>query len=117
MEGVPLETDLLLALDVLVYCSVIAGAVMLRRFSRSMEEISFRALGDLLRARFPDLPSGFTLREGLAKAREAEPGLDWSGIDQALESYEGYRYGGLPESASTPPVLSNLITALRRQGR
>jgi len=117
MEGALLETDLLLLLDVLVYCSVIAGAVMLRRSTRTLGDVSFRALGDLLRARFPDLPKGFTLREGLAMARTAEPGLDWNGIDQALVAYEAYRYGGFPESGSMPPALSNLVAVLRRPGR
>jgi hypothetical protein len=112
-----LETDLLALLDAAVYASAIAGVVMLRRPSRMVEEGSFRALGDVLRARFPDLPAGFTLREGLAKAREVEPGLDWNEIDQALASYEGYRYGGLPDSGAPQPALSSLISVLRRSGR
>jgi hypothetical protein len=90
---------------------------MLRRPSRWSDEKSFRALGEVLRARFPDLPSGFTLREGLAKARVAEPGLDWGEIDKELVSYEGYRYGGLPETGGPQEAISLLISALRRSGK
>ncbi len=112
-----METDLLALLDVAVYATAVAGVVVLLRRRRPTCDPSFRALGEVLRARFPDLPPGFTLREGLAKAREAAPGLDWDGIDKALITYEGYRYGGLPESGAAPPVLSNLIYALRRSQR
>jgi hypothetical protein len=114
LEAHPLETDLLALLDVAVYATVVAGVVVLRRARRSSDHPSFRALGEVLRARFPDLPPGFTLREGLAKARDVEPALDWNGIDHALIAYEGYRYGGLPESGPSPPALSNLVYVLRR---
>jgi hypothetical protein len=109
-----LQTDLLALLDAAVYASAVAGVLMLRRPSRGAEEGSFRVLGEVLRARFPELPAGFTLREGLTRAREAEPGLDWNGIDQALASYEGYRYGGLPDSGAPQPALSSLTSVLRR---
>ena len=112
-----METDLLALLDVAVCASGVAGLVILRRPSKVLGDISFSALGEVLRARFPDLPAGFTLREGLAKAREVEPGLDWDGIDQALVSYEGFRYGGLPDSTLPQPAISNLILALRRSAR
>jgi hypothetical protein len=112
-----LETDLLALLDVAVYATAVVGVVVLLRRGQPPGAPSFRALGEVLRARFPDLPPGFTLREGLAKAREAVPDLDWDGIDRALVTYEGYRYGGLPELGGAPPVLSNLIYALRRSQR
>lgn len=101
---------------VAVYASAVAGLVMLRRVSRPAEVPSFRVLGEVLKARFPDLPAGFTLREGLERARRAVPSLDWDGINRALVAYEGYRYGGLPDSGGPQPALSDLVSVLRRAG-
>jgi len=112
-----LNDELLIALNVVVYASFVAGLVVFVRSPRQLQAVSFRTLGDLLRSSFPDLPAGFTLREGLARARQAQPGLDWDAIDRELGTYEGYRYGGLPDSGSTGPALSALVSSLRRSSR
>jgi hypothetical protein len=112
-----LQTELLEGLVAAVYAFLVVGLVVLRRKPRMSIGGGFRTLGEVLRARFPDLPDGFTLREGLVRARQVEPGLDWGAIDQALIAYEGYRYGTLPESGASSPVVVNLVTALRRSGR
>lgn len=103
-----------MAVDSLVYASLAAGLVFLLRAPRQLRAGSFSALGEVLRARFPDLPAGFTLREGLARARQVVPGLDWEEIDKELQAYEGYRYGGLPDSGAPSAAISNLVVALRR---
>lgn len=90
--------------------------MVLSRTPRLVEN-SFEALGQILKETFPDLPDGFTLREGLVKAREARPELDWVEIDRELHAYEDYRYGGMPETGSSVPALSGLISALRRSAR
>ncbi len=109
-----METQALVAADLLVYASLAAGLVLLLKPPRSVQADSFFALGEVLKATFPDLPAGFTLREGLSRARQAVPGLDWNEIDRELQAYEGYRYGGLPGSGAPGPVISELTSALRR---
>jgi len=115
-----LDPDLLVALDAAVYLAAALGAVAMRtRRGRASGAGSFGELGEALRVRFPELPEGFTMREGLARARREEPGLDWDGIDRALVAYEGQRYGGLPlppQEAEAPP-LGELVRALRRRAR
>jgi hypothetical protein len=64
---------------------------------RSGEASSGRAYVELenaLRKRFPDLPYGFTLREGLARARPMAKGVDWGSVERELREYEEQRYGG-----------------------
>jgi hypothetical protein len=116
MEVAQLITDALILLVGVVYASVVAGLVVLWKTPRLIREVSFKALGEVLKARFPDLPAGFTLREGLARARQEEPGLDWNSIDEALASYEDQRYGGLPGQGGPKLALESLIMALRRPG-
>jgi hypothetical protein len=111
-----MQVELLAALNVVVYGFLISGLVVLARTPRLVEN-SFEALGQLLKETFPELPAGFTLREGLVRAREARPELDWVEIDRELRAYEDYRYGGLPRTASSVPALSGLISALRRSER
>lgn len=106
----------LIALNGIVYVSFIIGAVSFVRASPRQEDVSsFRMLGELLRSRFPDLPAGFTLREGLARAKQDQPELNWRSIEQELAAYEGFRYGGLPESGASGPALSKLVASLRRR--
>ncbi len=111
-----MEVELLAALDVVVFSSLVLGIVVLLRTPR-LTENSFQTLGRILRESFPELPVGFTLREGLARAREARPELDWVEIDRELHAYEDYRYGGMPETNSSVPALSGLISALRRSAK
>lgn len=99
-----------------MYSSLASGVVFLSRTRRYVGD-TFEALGQALKERFPDLPSGFTLREGLARARELVPNLNWKEIDDALRAYEDYRYGGLPKVGSPTVPLSGLISALKRSAR
>ena len=73
----------------------------------------FNQLELALRKRFPDLPKGFTLREGLYKVRALEPALGWDQIGRSLEGYEAYRYGGEPIPSGEHPELMKLIRKLR----
>jgi hypothetical protein len=109
-----LETQVLVAANLLVYATLAAGLVLLLRPVRSLRGDTFFALGEVLRARFPDLPTGFTLREGLTRARQVAPQLDWGAIDEELRAYEGYRYGGLPDSGAPSVVIAELTAALGR---
>jgi hypothetical protein len=111
-----LQTELLVFASAAVYISLAAGLVVLSRTPRYVGD-TFEALGQVLRDRFPDLPAGFTLREGLIRARQLAPELDWNEIDGALRAYEDYRYGGLPKTGDTVPALAGLISALRRSPR
>ncbi len=108
-----MESEILVALNLLAYLTAAAGVAVLVRTHAIVRDRTFGELGAVLRGRFPELPEGFTLREGLAKAEDFVPGLDWSAIYRALDAYEGNRYGGLPEPTASQPVLAGLVAALR----
>jgi hypothetical protein len=103
-------------LDVVVYLSAAAGVVVLARRAREIKQSGFNDLGALLGTRFPELQAGFTLREGLAKARQVVPGLDWSAIDEALVAYEEQKYGGFTMPSVPQPAVAALFDALQRPG-
>lgn len=111
-----MEVEVLGVLDLAVYVSAAAGVILLLRPAHKDRQISFNDLGTLLGTRFPELQGGFTLREGLAKAREVAPGLDWNAIDEALVSYEEQKYGGAGTASAPQPAVADLIDALRRPG-
>jgi len=100
------------------YASIAAGVIQGRRRRRTTgpadEDAAFSQLESALIRRFPDLPEGFTMREGLSRVRSLEPGLGWDGIERSLESYEAYRYGGGPAPSGEQPDLTKLVRRLRR---
>ena len=55
---------------------------------------AFRDLEAALKAAVPDLPAGFTWEEAMARLKDRE--VDSRAIEDALQKYEEYRYGGLP---------------------
>jgi hypothetical protein len=97
------------------YVTLGAGLVQARRRARidptTLDE-AFHELELVLKKRFPDLPEGYTLREGLSRARSTEPGLRWDDIDVALGAYEAHRYGDIAASQAPRPELKRLITEL-----
>ena len=108
--------DLLLALNAAVYLSLVAGLIARRRPpTPASEDIrsAFVLLDGALRKAFPDLPEGFTWREGMTKAKKKGLQLDWKELDKTLRSYEAYRYGGADEPKSSQSELLRLVRALR----
>lgn len=108
---------ILIALNVAVYASIALGVVQSRR-RRSTTRLAdtktaFSQLESALTKRFPDLPEGFTMREGLSRARSLDPGLGWDQIEESLEGYEAYRYGGDAAPSGEQPELTRLIRELR----
>jgi hypothetical protein len=103
----------LLVLNMIVFSALALGlAVRMRRKSRGPEEVGaiYRRLGFTLTKKFPDLPPGFTWREGLERARPTSPGIDWALLENELGSYEAFRYGG----GSEPTVLKGETLKLLR---
>jgi hypothetical protein len=86
----------LLALNVVLYASLGFAALGLRRRkiepSNLME--AFKGLELALKEAVPDLPSGFTWEEALARLKSS--GVKTEAMEDALKSYEAYRYGGAP---------------------
>jgi hypothetical protein len=86
----------LLALNVVLYASL--GFAALRQRRRKVEPSNlmeaFNGLELALKEGVPDLPSGFTWEEALARLRSS--GVKTEGMEGALRSYEAYRYGGAP---------------------
>jgi len=76
---------------------------------------AFHLLEDALGRSFPDLPYGFTLREGLTRARLAGLRLGWEDIDRRVTEYETFRYGGGPLPALPQPEVMRLVRVLRRR--
>ena len=86
----------LLALNVILYASLVFAALRQRRRkvepSNLME--AFNGLELALKETVPDLPSGFTWEEALARLRSS--GVKTEAMEGALKGYEEYRYGGAP---------------------
>ena len=90
----------LLALNVVLYAAL--GFAALKQRRRKVEPSNlieaFNGLELALKEAVPDLPSGFTWEEALARLKSS--GVKTEAMEEALKSYEAYRYGGAP-----PPDL------------
>jgi hypothetical protein len=86
----------LLALNVVLYASL--GFAALRQRRRKLEPSNlmeaFNGLELALKEAVPDLPSGFTWEEALTRLKSS--GVKTEAMEDALKSYEAYRYGGAP---------------------
>ena len=112
------DTVVALVLNVAVCVSLGAGFLQWRRQrppSASDAQSAFRLLASGLRRAFPDLPTGFTLREGLSRARLAGLNLRWDEIDQSLADYEAYRYGDGSAPDLPQSELMRLVKVLWRR--
>jgi len=113
-----LDLLLLLALNVAAFASLAVGLAFWlkeRPSGGSPRDVAaaFGMLELALRKAFPDLPQGFTWREGIAEARKRGVRLNWTALDGALRSYEAYRYGQEPAPAASPqPDLLKLLKVL-----
>jgi hypothetical protein len=108
---------LLILVNVAVYASIGVGVIHGRRRQKIIRpagaDTAFNQLESALNKRFPDLPQGFTMREGLSRAKSLEPDLSWDRIQRSLEGYEAYRYGGDQAPSGEQPELAKLIRKLR----
>lgn len=86
----------LLALNVALYIPLVLAALRRRRRKVTASNLAdaFNRLELALREAVPGLPAGFTWEEAIARLRSS--GVRTEGVEGALKSYEGYRYGGLP---------------------
>lgn len=86
----------LLAVNVVLYASLGVAALGQRRRKVEPSNLkeAFNGLELALKEAVPDLPSGFTWEEALARLRSS--GVKTQAMEGALASYEAYRYGGAP---------------------
>jgi hypothetical protein len=107
----------LVVLNVAAYGSLATGVLQARRQRNSGETDAagaFPLLAVSLRKAFPELPTGFTWREGISVAKGLGLNLRWDEIDRALEEYEAFRYGGRPAPQQLQPEVMRLVEMLRR---
>jgi len=112
------ETVAAVVLNVAVYVSLGAALLQLHRQRTPSPPDAggaFMLLGSGLRRAFPDLPQGFTLREGISRARLAGLDVGWDEIGRTLEVYEAYRYGGGPAPELPQSELMRLVKVLWRR--
>ncbi|HEV2138217.1 MAG TPA: hypothetical protein VGR53_05195 [Nitrososphaerales archaeon] len=105
----------LLALNGVVFSALGIGiAIRLRRKPPGPEELGalYRRVSYALSRRFPDLPRGFTLREGLARAHPSSPGINWTSLETELGSYEAFRFGGANEPSSPASETLKFLNVL-----
>jgi len=86
----------LLVLNILLYVPLVYAAMRRRRQRVNASNLAdaFSGLELALKEAVPDLPSGFTWEEAVARLKSS--GVQTKGMEEALRSYEEYRYGGLP---------------------
>jgi hypothetical protein len=104
----------LLALNGAVFSTLAIGlAIRLRRKPNDLQMGTiYTKLGITLTKRFADLPPGFTLREGLARARLSAHGIDWVSLQGEFDSYEAFRFGAGPQPSGHDSETLKLIRAL-----
>ena len=74
---------------------------------------AFALLGAEIRRSMPSMPPGFTWEEAIVEARKLEVDVDWPRVDEAVRSYEGYRYGGKEAPVAGYEEIRRLARELR----
>ena len=86
----------LLVLNAALYAPLVFTVFRRRRRKVNASNLAdaFNGLELALKEAVPDLPPGFTWEEAIGRLRAS--GVQTKGMEEALKSYEEYRYGGLP---------------------
>jgi hypothetical protein len=86
----------LLVVNIALYIPLLLAVVRRRRRRVSASNLAdaFNGLELALKEAVPDLPAGFTWEEAVARLKTT--GVQTKGMEEALKSYEEYRYGGEP---------------------
>lgn len=75
---------------------------------------AFALFGEEIRRAVPHMQLGFTWEEAIGEARKLNVDVDWPSVDRAVQSYEGYRYGGMEEPVTGYEEIGRLARELRR---
>ncbi len=88
--------EALLVINIVLYVPLVWAVFRRRRRKVNASNLAdaFNGLEMALKEAVPDLPAGFTWEEAVARLRSS--GVQTKGMEEALKSYEEYRYGGLP---------------------
>ncbi|MDA4120342.1 MAG: hypothetical protein OK404_02510 [Thaumarchaeota archaeon] len=105
----------LLGLNALIYGGLAYQLLYRRRRPVKAQTVTdaFAALGAALKASIPGLPSGFTWREGVQRAKSAGVHADWQRVWAALGAYEGFRYGEVRNEELDYAEILHLAEALQ----
>jgi hypothetical protein len=111
-----LNLDVLATLNTAIYALLIAGVALLARRSALSNDPSqaFLTLAKSIENAFRDVPAGYTMREGIERARELGVKVDWTKVGLALERYESWRYGMAQKPSGGNSEVIRLAKAITR---
>ena len=107
----------LVVIDLVLYAALVAGLMAARKVpvNKSLTlPAAFGVLEGAITQTFPEMGSGFTWREGLARARKLRLDVNWGRVDEELHSYEAFRYGGSEQPGAGGYEVTRLAALLRR---
>src|SRR6202161_4719210 len=86
----------LLILNIALYTPLVFATLRRRQHRVAATNLveAFNGLELALKSAVPDLPAGFTWEEALTRLKSS--GVKTEAMEDALKSYEAYRYGGAP---------------------
>ena len=104
-------------MNVVVYAALVGGLLAARKVPVNKAltlAAAFGALEGSISQTFPELGSGFTWEEGLARARKLRLDVNWGRVDEELGRYEAFRYGGSEQPGAGGYEVTRLAALLRR---
>ncbi len=114
-----LDNYLLVGANVVVF-SALAAQIALRRRKKVVKApditAAFKELQRALETSDLGLPPGYTLREGIGKARGLGLNVEWDSVGRALSAYEGEVYGGKKDQGVEYSEILSLSRELKEVG-
>lgn len=110
---------LLGAIDIALFAALILGYSTIRK-RKPLRITDLRQAFDFLEKRlqqaFPDMREGFTWIEAMSRVKTLCNREDWKEVDEVLQKYQAYRYGGVePGEVQVDSVVKLAMTLPRRQ--
>jgi hypothetical protein len=110
-------TDWLALADIVVLASAGAGFLLMRRIKPASTldvREAFDVLDRTIRRYVPELSDGFTWGEAFERLKESGIRSDWKTMQERLNEYEAFRYGGKEAPREGQGEIVSLAVKLRR---